>query len=203
VIVKLRGLAEALNEQESRHRRHGIEVEQLPTDNCISTIHAICCRTVGIKHVRPPPTNKRQSRTLLPHPARRRAYGVICGTTNERSATLDGWFWHYQLRRRHSALSHQAPISRTNLLRSYVSRLHLRPRRAVAWLVRSDQKSLKLESVAYVAVSVLPAASLTVLLAGANVSTPLDALGVPLPDLLAPRVIVAMEFPPLIAAVLP
>jgi hypothetical protein len=52
-------------------------------------------------------------------------------------------------------------------------------------------------------VSVLPAASLTVLLAGANVSTPLDALGVPLPDLLAPRVIVAMELPPLIAAVPP
>ena len=34
-------------------------------------------------------------------------------------AALDGWLWHYNHRRRHSALGHQPPVSRTNLLGSY------------------------------------------------------------------------------------
>ncbi|MGZ4314579.1 MAG: integrase core domain-containing protein [Gaiellaceae bacterium] len=38
---------------------------------------------------------------------------------SERSKALDGWLWHYNHRHRHSALGHQPPASRTNLLRSY------------------------------------------------------------------------------------
>jgi hypothetical protein len=34
--------------------------------------------------------------------------------------TLDGWLWHYNHHRRHPALGHQPPISRTNLLGSYI-----------------------------------------------------------------------------------
>ncbi len=33
---------------------------------------------------------------------------------------LDGWLWHYNHRRRHSALGHQPPVSRTNVLGSYI-----------------------------------------------------------------------------------
>jgi len=95
------------------------------TDNgsaYISTIHAITCRTLGIRHLRTrprrPQTNgkaERFIRTLLTG----WAYGAIYRSSTERTAALDGWLWHYNHRRRHSALGHQPPVSRTNLLGSY------------------------------------------------------------------------------------
>src|SRR5581483_7652088 len=48
------------------------------------------------------------------------AYGAIYASSDERSKALDGWLWHYNHRRRHSALGHQPPVSRTNLLGSYI-----------------------------------------------------------------------------------
>ena len=42
-----------------------------------------------------------------------------CATASERTSALDGWLFHYNHRRRHSAIGHQRPISRTNLLGSY------------------------------------------------------------------------------------
>jgi transposase InsO family protein len=48
------------------------------------------------------------------------AYGAIYGSSRERTAALDGWLWHYNHRRRHSALGHQPPVTRTNLLGSYI-----------------------------------------------------------------------------------
>jgi transposase InsO family protein len=107
------------------YRRHGIHVERVLTDNgsaYISTIHAICCRRLGIKHLRTrprrPQTNgkaERFIRTLLAG----WAYGAIYRSSTERTAALDGWLWHYNHRRRHAALGHQPPITRTNLLGSY------------------------------------------------------------------------------------
>ena len=61
----------------SYYRRHGIRVERILTDNgsCYrGAIHALACRGLGIKHSRTRPyrpTNKRQSRTLHPHPPAR------------------------------------------------------------------------------------------------------------------------------------
>jgi transposase InsO family protein len=107
------------------YQRHGINVEGVLTDNgsaYISTVHAICCRTLGIKHLRTrprrPQTNgkaERFIRTML----NAWAYGAIYRSSSERSKALDGWLWHYNHRRRHSALGHQPPVSRTNLLGSY------------------------------------------------------------------------------------
>ena len=107
------------------YRRHGIEVEQLLTDNgsaYVSTIHAICCKALGIHHIRTrprrPQTNgkaERFIRTLI----NSWAYGAIYGSSSERTRALDGWLWHYNHRRRHSAIGHQPPITRTNLLGSY------------------------------------------------------------------------------------
>jgi transposase InsO family protein len=107
------------------YQRHGIIVEQLLTDNgggYRSTIHALACRALGIKHLRTrpyrPQTNgkaERFIRTLLAG----WAYGAIYRSSHERTQALDGWLWHYNHRRRHSALGHQAPITRTNLLGSY------------------------------------------------------------------------------------
>jgi transposase InsO family protein len=48
------------------------------------------------------------------------AYGAIYRSSAERTAALDGWLWHYNHRRRHAALGHRAPVSRTNLLGSYI-----------------------------------------------------------------------------------
>ena len=48
------------------------------------------------------------------------AYAAIYRSSHERTAALDGWLWHYNHQRRHSALGHQPPASRTNLLGSYI-----------------------------------------------------------------------------------
>ena len=109
----------------AHYQRHGITVEQILTDNgsCYrGVVHAVACRRLGIRHLRTrpyrPQTNgkaERFIRTML----NGWAYGAIYRSSQERSRALDGWLWHYNHRRRHSALGHQAPIARTNLLGSY------------------------------------------------------------------------------------
>jgi transposase InsO family protein/transposase len=108
------------------YRRYGIRVEQLITDNgsaYVSIAHAIACRRLKIRHLRTrpyrPQTNgkaERFIRTLLAG----WAYGAVYGSSHERTTALDGWLWHYNHRRRHSALGHQPPVTRTNLLGSYI-----------------------------------------------------------------------------------
>ena len=111
------------------YQRHGITVEQLITDNgsaYVSFAHAAACRLLGIRHLRTrpyrPQTNgkaERFIRTLLAG----WAYGAIYRTSTERTNALDGWLWHYNHQRRHSALNHKTPIARlnerTNLLGTY------------------------------------------------------------------------------------
>ena len=106
--------------------RQGITVERVLTDNAAgyrSTIHALACHTLGIRHQRTPPyrpqTNgkaERFIRTLI----HSWAHGAIYHSSSERTKALDGWLWHNNHRRRHSALGHQRPVSRTNLLGSYI-----------------------------------------------------------------------------------
>jgi len=107
------------------YRRYGITVERILTDNGSAyraAIHALACKTLGVHHLRTrpyrPQTNgkaERFIRTML----NGWAYGAIYASSNERARALDGWLWHYNHRRRHSALSHQPPVSRTNVLGSY------------------------------------------------------------------------------------
>ncbi|MGZ6572445.1 MAG: IS481 family transposase [Solirubrobacteraceae bacterium] len=111
------------------YRRHGITVEHLITDNGSayrSTVHAIACRTMGIRHLRTrpyrPQTNgkaERFIRTLLGG----WAYGALYRNSTERTAALDAWLDYYNHQRRHSALGHKPPIARlnerTNLLGTY------------------------------------------------------------------------------------
>jgi transposase InsO family protein len=106
--------------------RYGMTVQELITDNgsaYISTIHAIACRALGIRHLRTrprrPQTNgkaERFIRTMLSG----WAYGAIYASSAERTAALDGWLWDYNHRRRHQALGRQTPITRlNNLLGTY------------------------------------------------------------------------------------
>jgi transposase InsO family protein len=108
---------------------YGITVERLITDNGSayrSTIHAIACRALHIRHLRTrpyrPQTNgkaERFIRTLLAG----WAYGAIYRNSDERNAALAGWLDFYNRRRPHGALSHKPPIARlnerNNLLGSY------------------------------------------------------------------------------------
>jgi transposase InsO family protein len=108
---------------------YGITTERLITDNgnaYRSTMHAIACRALGIRHLRTrpyrPQTNgkaERFIRTLLGG----WAYGAIYRDSAERNAALAGWLDFYNRRRPHGALSHKPPIARlnelNNLLGSY------------------------------------------------------------------------------------
>jgi transposase InsO family protein len=108
------------------YERHGMRVQQLLTDNgggYCSGIHAIACRALGIRHLRTrayrPQTNgkaERFIRTLIEGWAR----AGIWADSDERTRALDGWLWHYNHHRKHSALGRQPPITRlNNLLGSY------------------------------------------------------------------------------------
>jgi transposase InsO family protein len=82
-------------------KAYGITVERLITDNGSpyrSTVHAIACRTLGIRHLRTrpyrPQTNgkaERFIRTLLGG----WAYGAIYRDSHERTAALAGWLDFY------------------------------------------------------------------------------------------------------------
>jgi transposase InsO family protein len=105
---------------------YGMTVAAVMTDNggaYRSTIHAIACKTLGLKHLRTrayrPQTNgkaERFIRTMLGG----WAYGAIYRTSDERAAALDGWLFAYNHRRRHAGIGRQTPITRlNNLLGTY------------------------------------------------------------------------------------
>ena len=113
----------------SHYASYGITVERLITDNGSayrSAVHAIACRTLGIRHLRTrphrPQTNgkaERFIRTLLGG----WAYGAIYRDSAQRNAALAGWMDFYNRRRPHSALGHKPPVARlherNNVLGSY------------------------------------------------------------------------------------
>jgi transposase InsO family protein len=109
------------------YQRHGISVERVMTDNGSayrSTVHALACRALGIGHLRTrayrPQTNgkaERLIRTMLAG----WAYGAIYGSSQERTAALDGWLYHYNHHRRHRSIGRLPPITRlNNLLGTYI-----------------------------------------------------------------------------------
>lgn len=99
-------------------RRYGVRVERVITDNGSayrSTVHALACRILGLKHLRTrpyrPQTNgkaERFIRTMLGG----WAYGAIYGSSAERTAALDGWLWRYNHERPHGSLGRRPPAAR-------------------------------------------------------------------------------------------
>jgi transposase InsO family protein len=107
-------------------RSHGMIVRELMTDNGSAyraTVHAIACRSLGIRHLRTrprrPQTNgkaERFIRTMLAG----WAYGAIYASSAERTAALDGWIYRYNHHRRHAGINKQTPATRlNNLLGTY------------------------------------------------------------------------------------
>ena len=85
----------------------------------VSAVHALACKTLGIKHLRtrpyPPRTNgkaERLIRTLLGG----WAYGAIDGNSEERRLALTGWLDFSNRRRPHGSLNHQPPLKRLEAL---------------------------------------------------------------------------------------
>ncbi len=99
-------------------RRYGITVERVLTDNgnaYRSTIHAIACKALGIRHLRTRPYRPRTNgkaerfiRTLIDG----WAYGAVYRTSSERTAALAGWLDWYNRLRPHRALSRKPPLTR-------------------------------------------------------------------------------------------
>jgi transposase InsO family protein len=112
------------------YRRHGVKVERVMTDNGSayrSTVHAIACRALGIRHLRTrpyrPQTNgkaERFIRTMLGG----WVYGAIYRNSAERTAALGGWLWRYNFKRPHGSLGKRPPGARlaelNNVLGSYI-----------------------------------------------------------------------------------
>jgi transposase InsO family protein len=104
--------------------RYGVRVEAVMTDNgsaYVSTMHAIACRAMGLKHLRTrprrPQTNgkaERFIRTMLGG----WAYGAIYRRSEERTRALDGWLWRYNFRRPHGSLGRRPPAARLDELRN-------------------------------------------------------------------------------------
>lgn len=113
------------------YRAHGVKVERLMTDNggaYRSTVHAIACRTLKIRHLRTRPYRPRTNgkaerfiRTMLGG----WAYGAIYRSSAERTAALSGWLEFYNWNRPHGSLSHRPPgarlgeLKRNNVVGSY------------------------------------------------------------------------------------
>jgi transposase InsO family protein len=107
----------------AHYRAHGIRVERVLTDNgsCYrGVVHALACKTLGIKHLRTRPYRPRTNgkaerfiRTMLGG----WAYGAIYGNSEERRAALAGWLDFYNRRRPHGSLSHQPPLQRLETLK--------------------------------------------------------------------------------------
>ncbi|MGH2923747.1 MAG: IS481 family transposase, partial [Solirubrobacterales bacterium] len=97
---------------------HGIEVSGLMTDNGSayrSTVHAIACRALRIKHIRTRPYRPRTNgkaerfiRTMLGG----WAYGAIYRSSVERTAALSGWLEFYNWRRPYGSLAKRPPGAR-------------------------------------------------------------------------------------------
>jgi len=100
------------------YQARGIRVERVMTDNgpaYRSSVHALACRRLGIKHLRTrpyrPQTNGKAERfiqTLL----REWAYGRLYANSGERLAALPHWLRYYNYRRPHGSLGHQPPGAR-------------------------------------------------------------------------------------------
>jgi transposase InsO family protein len=105
----------------------GVGVERVMTDNgspYVSTAHALACRELGLKHLRTRPYRPRtngKAERFIQTLQNEWAYGRLYGSSAERTAALPAFLSHYNFKRRHGSLNHQAPATRLNNLASNYS----------------------------------------------------------------------------------
>jgi transposase InsO family protein len=106
------------------YRRHGVRIQRVMTDNgsCYrSTLHALACRRLRLRHLRIRPRRPRTNgkverfiRTMLAG----WNDAAIYADSRQRSRALAGWLHHYNHRRPHSSLARQPPIRRLQALQA-------------------------------------------------------------------------------------
>ena len=108
----------------------GITVTRVMTDNgsCYrSKAFAKACRTLGLRHVRTrpytPKTNGKAER-FIQTALREWAYAVAYPTSDRRAAELPIWLHRYNWHRPHGSLKSKPPISRLDLTKDNLLRLH-------------------------------------------------------------------------------
>jgi transposase InsO family protein len=105
---------------------HGISVQRVMTDNgspYVSSVHAVACRELGLRHLRTQPYRPRtngKAERFIQTMLREWAYGRVFPTSAERTAALPSWLERYNWRRPHGSLGHRPPASRlTNVAGNY------------------------------------------------------------------------------------
>lgn len=109
----------------------GVTVTRVMTDNgaCYkSKAFAKACRDLGLKHIstRPytPKTNGKAER-FIQTALREWAYAVSYPTSNDRAEHLPVWLHRYNWHRPHGSLKSKTPISRLDMTRDNLLRLHI------------------------------------------------------------------------------
>jgi transposase InsO family protein len=108
----------------------GVHVERVLTDNgpsYTSTLHAICCKELGIAHRRTRPYSPRTNgkvERFIQTLTQGWAYGQIFASSAERAAALPAWIDWYNRVRPHSSLKRQTPAERLRLLLINAARTH-------------------------------------------------------------------------------
>jgi transposase InsO family protein len=101
---------------------HGVRLERVMTDNgaaYCSTIHALACRRLGLRHLRTRPYRPRtngKAERFIQTALREWAYGRLYRDSNERSQALRAWLVYYNFNRPHGSLNRQTPTARLSAL---------------------------------------------------------------------------------------
>lgn len=101
---------------------HGVEVKRVMTDNGAgyrSTMHALACERLGLRHLRTRPYRPRtngKAERFIQTALREWAYNRIYRDSNERSQALRAWLRYYNFKRPHGSLSRKTPGARLSEL---------------------------------------------------------------------------------------
>ena len=103
-------------------RERGVRVERVMTDNgspYVSTVHALACRELGLRHLRTRPYRPRtngKAERFIQTMLREWAYGRLYRSSVERRTQLGPWLERYNYRRKHGSLGHRPPAARLSEL---------------------------------------------------------------------------------------
>ncbi len=104
------------------YQLHSIQVERVMTDNGAayrSTVHALACQHLGLRHLRTRPYRPRtngKAERFIQTAVREWAYGRLYRDSNDRGQALRPWLIHYNFHRHHSSLNRQTPAARLSEL---------------------------------------------------------------------------------------